>query len=233
MSRGDIEGFAIGLAIIVCIVVPCRIMFDIWHDKEVDSSQPPASPSQVERVYTPSEAMVEVSNYTPNGHKSYGKGVVVKNNGKTFILTSSMIFTHEGQIMVNRDRRDRIACAATIIHQNDVWGLVALDCYLEGSPFVELNYDPNIPPDVQVFVGNLYTADTLEYINDDWVLLNNNLPPKATGMPVACYYNGLVGVIVGLNSANQEQAIMVGNRALTEFCDQVVRMDAPLPLETE
>jgi hypothetical protein len=171
------------------------------------------------------DCVVDVSNWMEDGQRSYGRGVVVNYGGETFILTSSMIFTHDGDIMINRDidSNSTLPCAASIIHQNDIWGLVALDCYLEGVPSVEINEYPNHPPGTTATVGTWGEVNTLEYISDDWVLLDGNLPSEATGMPVEDK-GGLVGIVVGLNRVDKTQSIMVGNRAIKEFCNQAILM---------
>ncbi len=215
------------VGIVVLGVAWMIVLFNI-HSETVTLDTPEIEypPPMIVYDYTPSECVVDVSNYTPDGQRSYGQGVIVKDRGKTFVLTSSMIFTHEGDIMINHDvdsNTRRVACDATIIHQNDNWGLVALDYYFEGAPSIEINEFPNHPTDAQVLIGD-QTVNTLKYMNDDWVILDGNLPPEATGMP-AENDGELVGIIVGLNKANQKQAIMVGNRAIKEFVYQISLID--------
>jgi hypothetical protein len=178
--------------------------------------EPPPATYQEDRVYTPSEATVEVSAYF-DGLRTYGKGIVIRHNDRMFVLTSSMI------VAVAFDRlevkMEGETYNAYFIDRNDSFGLVALECEL-GTPFVELNDDPNIPPFVQVGV-NGWPASTLEYINGDWALLGD-LPEgeDCTGQPVV--QNGeLVGIVVGMNRINRDQAIAVGNRALNEFADSL------------
>jgi hypothetical protein len=174
--------------------------------------EPPPAVYLEDRVYTPSEATVEVSAYF-NGLRTYGKGIVIRHSDRTFVLTSSMIVAvafDKLEVKVEGETYN-----AYFIDRNDSFGLVALECEL-GIPFVELNGDPNIPPLVPVGI-NGWSAWTLEYINDDWVLLGD-LPEgeDCTGKPVV--QNGeLIGIIVGMNRINRDQAIMVGNRALNEF----------------
>jgi len=203
----------------------CIMMYDIHRDKEVILEKI-SPPPPIEHVYTPSEATVEVSAYF-DGQRSYGKGIVVRRNGQMFVLTSSMIFNEDvGYITVEMAG---ITPTAEIFHQNDVWGLIALRCHLTNTPSIELNDDPNIPSLVPVGIKGL-SATTLEYINYDWVLLGDLLEEDCTGCPVT--QNGyVVGIVVGMNRINQNQAIMVGNRALKEFCDQATLMDAPSVLE--
>ncbi len=222
MSRFDKSAIAITLTIFLVLVV--FSLLQPHSDPEPVELKCP-TPPPVERVYTPSEAMVKVSVYQ-DGQRSYGHGTIVHHNDQIFVLTSSMLFTKDrDSIIIDQDEH---SFGAEILYKNDVWGLVALDCPLieMNIPFVELNGDPNIPPGVPVSVGDLYIANTLEYINDDWVLLDNSLPPKATGMPVT-QNDALVGVVVGINRINMEQAIMVGNRALKKFCDEATLMNAP------
>ena len=221
------KGAVVVAAFAAFLVMVVLALFQSHSDPEVDALRYelkfPESPP-VERVYTPSECVVEVSNYMSDGRRSHGRGVIVKDHGKTFVLTSSMIFTHEGEIAVDYVN---VRYTAEIINQNDVWGLVALECsFMEGTRYTKINEFPNHPPDTQVLVGNWGEVNVLEYANDDWVILDGNLPAGATGMPTE-NAGGLVGIIVGLNRANVKQAIMVGNRAIREFTKQVTHMETP------
>ena len=226
---GSIGG---GIVVVGVMVMIVAMLFDAKFEINLRDA-PIAEPPPAVRVYMPMDCVVDVSNWMVDGQRSYGRGVVVNYGGETFVLTSSMIFTHGGEIMINRDvdSNSRVAYAAEIIHRSDDWGLVALDCSLEGAPAIEINEFPNHPPNGRVLVGE-HTVNTLEYLNDNWVLLDGGLPPEATGMPTE-NAGGLVGIIVGLNRANQEQAIMVGNRAIREFVDQLTYIEAPLPLRAE
>ena len=219
------------IAIVGLMVMVMAMLFNA--DLEINLWDAPLAepPPMVERVYTPSECVVDVSNWTAEGQRSYGRGVVVNYGGETFVLTSHMIFTHEGYIVVNAEDATgyRVGYAASIIHQSDVWGLVALECsLLEGTPSITLNAYPNHPPGTTATVGTWGEVNTLEYINDDWVLLDGSLPAIATGMPVE-NRGGLVGIIVGLNRVDKTQSIMVGNRAIKEFCNQAILMDVRPP----
>lgn len=218
MNNFEKGGIATGLAIFLVAVLSLP---QSHSDPEVDLVLP--QPPPVERVYTPSEATVEVSAYF-DGQRAYGRGIVVRHNDQMFVLTSSMISSEKtDSIIVGGEY------VAEVLHQNNIWGLLALDCFIgAGTPFVELNDDPNIPPLVQVGV-NGWPASTLEYINDDWVLLGDIPEEDCTGCPVT--QNGyVVGIVVGINRINRDQAIMVGNRALKAFCDEATLMNAPLPL---
>jgi hypothetical protein len=180
-----------------------------------NTSPPPAI------VYTSaiSDCTLEVSNYLPDGRRSYGHGVVLQHNGETFVLTSTMIFTHEGDITVGKGR---FTYTAEIACQDDDLGLVALKCNLrEGTSSVEVTDLPSIPPGVAVQVDE-GEVNTLEYMNDYWVMLDGSLSVEATGMPVV-QDNELVGIIVGLNRVNTKQAIMVGNQGIREFVDELTR----------
>jgi len=221
MSR---ERIAVVVAVVVAVVMICFALYDTHRDKEVVPDELLCFVPKVERVYTPSEATVEVSAYF-DGQRSYGKGIIVRRNGQMFVLTSSMIFPKKtDSIIVGKEY------VAEILHQNNIWGLTALDCFIAaGAPFIELNDDPNIPPLIPVGI-NGWSASTLEYINDDWVLLDDLPEEDCTGCPVV--QNGyVVGIVVGINRINRDQAIMVGNRALKEFCDQATLMNAPPVLE--
>lgn len=222
MSKFD-KGVVV-VALVAFLVMVVLSLIQSHSDPEADLSSPDPP---IERVYTPSEATVEVSNYMPDGSRSYGKGVIVKHDGTTFVLTSSMIFTHKGQITVDYVN---IRYTADIIHQNDVWGLVALECpFMEGTRTTKINEFPNHPPGAQVVVGDWGEVNTLEYINDDWVILDGNLPVSSTGMPTE-NDGELVGVIIGLNRVNVKQAIMVGNRAIKEFILQISLIDDAPPV---
>ena len=206
---------------VVTFLVGVLILLDSYRDKEAPAIDYP--PPQIKRVYTPSEATVDVSAYF-NGQRSYGKGIIVRRNGQMFVLTSSMILNEDVECIAVETEW---TSTAVVLHQNNVWGLVALECHLPANtPFVELNDDPNIPPLVQVVIDGL-SASTLKYINDDWVLLGD-LPEDRTGCPVV-QNDYIVGIVVGMNQINRDQAIMVGNRALKEFCDQATLIDiAPI-----
>jgi len=170
-----------------------------------------------------SDCTVEVSNYKEDGSRSYGQGVVVQHQGDTFVLTSTMIFTHAGDITVGEGR---FTFDAEISHRDEDLGLVALKCDLrEGSSYVTITDFPSIPPDVLVQVGE-NEVNTLEYMNDEWVMLDGGFPVDTTGAPVS--QNGdLVGIIVGLNRVNTEQAIMVGNHGIQTFVEDMFRPEQP------
>ena len=212
---------AIVFALGALLTLMGMVFYDIYLGEEVRSMPPP-----VDRVYTPFEATVEVSAYFDE-QRSYGYGIVVRHNGQMFVLTSSMIFNEDVEYITVG--MTEWSARAEVLHQNDVWGLVALECcFMSTVPFVELNDDPNLPPGVPVEINTL-TASTLEYINDDWALIGD-LPEDCTGHPVT--QNGyVVGIVVGMNRINKQQAVMVGNRALKEFCDKATLMDAPPVLE--
>ncbi len=224
--------------VMVMVIVMVLALFQAHSDPEADSGQPVDAIVDatvdaivaIECVYTPSEATVEVSAYFCD-REAYGKGIIVRRYGQMFVLTSSMIFTKgtDKGIVVTEGSH---TYDGTIIHQNDIFGLVALECSLRvDTPFIELNDDPTIPPFVQVGI-NGWLASTLEHI-DDWVLLGDIPEEDCTGCPVT--QNGyVVGIVVGTNRTNCNQMIMAGNRVLKEFCDQVVFVDdAPLVLEVE
>lgn len=222
MSEKRKAALVAGIPIIILIALVSG-MFLLLYDAYQE--EPVCPVPDVVRVYTPSEAMVEISVYQ-DGQRSYGHGTVIRHDDQIFVLTSSMIFT-EDRDSISIDQNEH-SFGAEILYQNSDWGLVALDCPLIEMiiPFVELNDDPNIPPFVPVGI-NGWPASTLGYINDDWVLLSDLPEEDCTGMPVS-QNDALIGVVVGLNRINREQAIMIGNRALNEFCDQVTSvLDAP------
>ncbi len=169
------------------------------------------------------ECTLDVSNYRSDGSRSYGQGVVVQYEDETFVLTSTMIFTHGGDITVGTGR---FIFTATISHRDDELGLVALKCDLrKGTSSANITEFPSIPPGVLVQAGE-NEVNTLEYMNDYWVILDGSFPADVTGLPVS--QNGeLVGIIVGLNRANMKQAIMVSNRGIREFVDELTRPDPP------
>ena len=137
MSRERIAIVAATGAFLVMVVLA---LLDTHRDKEVTSYELKfPTPPPVERVYTPSEATVEVSAYFDD-QRAYGKGVIVQHTGQKFVLTSSMILNKDVDwITVVGDRE--IALVAEVLHQNDIWGLVALECHLANTPFIELNDD--------------------------------------------------------------------------------------------
>lgn len=217
-----VSKFDKGIVIVASVAFLVMVVLSLLqHHKEAD-----LGPTPVERVYTPYEATVEVSAYFDE-QRSYGYGIVVRHDGQMFVLTSSMIFPKDVECIAVA--MPECTSMAEILHQNDICGLVALDCgFPANTPFVELNGDPNLPPGVPVEI-NKWPASTLEYINNDWALLGD-ISEDCTGHPVT--QNGyVVGIVVGMNRINQDQAIMVGNRALKEFCDQTTLMDAPPVLE--
>jgi hypothetical protein len=185
----------------------------------MEATTPPSPPPLSMHVYTPSECVIEVSNYLPDGRQTSGKGIVLDCNGEFIILTSSMIFTHEGEYRVGN-------CKAELIHQNDVWGLIALRCFLKkGTAAISLNETPNLLLGTQAWSGE-NVVQVLEYLNDDWIILTGNLLAEDTGMPVE-QGRDLVGIIIGLNCIDTQQAIMVSIHAIREFVNQVILIDAP------
>ncbi len=218
MSRNKSAVVAVVTAMIVMVVLAL-----VCSDAEVDS--PPVD-TPVNNIFIPaSEATVEVSVYFDN-QRSYGKGVVVRHNEQKFVLTSLMILSG-GMEYINVESTGW-SSIAEILHQNSVLGLVALGCNLpDNTPFVELNDYPSVPPYVQVDI-NGWAVSTLEYINSDWVLLDNLPKEDCTGYPVT-QSGYFIGIVIGMNRINQDQAIMVGNRALKEFCGEATLMNVPLP----
>lgn len=98
---------------------------------------PPPVDMSLVRVYTPSEATVEVSAYFDD-QRSYGRGIVIQHNGRMFVLTSSMIFNKDVEYITVPWREWDFP--AKVIHRNDILGLVALDCGLPlNTPHIDLN----------------------------------------------------------------------------------------------
>jgi hypothetical protein len=170
---------------------------------------------QIDNTPTPFDCTVAVSAYQGD-QRYYGHGVVVTHKGETFVVTSWMIFAEERDFITvgTGDTSQEVE----VLYKDADHGLVALTIKADWS--VELNDDPNIPPEVEVFVGTK-AVNTAEYIDEYWIVLDGELPIDTAGVPVT-NWSRLVGVVVGRCVGDDTQAIMCGNRGLREFCDAVV-----------
>jgi hypothetical protein len=193
--------------------------FGIENQEVIVYDPPPA----IRAPLTIEDCVVDVSAlYLDQMH--YGKGVIVEHSGETFILTSSMIFVDPFESITVRVGPNWIV-RGDIVHSNEVWGLTAVACepgFNEGWPISEA---PNIPPDTESTTTDGESIDLIEvlqYINDDWFLITG-VNGDYDGAPLI---NGgeITGIIIGVNRINTKQAIAVGNRAIKEFCDQVVEV---------
>jgi hypothetical protein len=154
-----------------------------------------------------------------NGGRRYGKGVIVENDGKTFILTSRMVFVDDHEkISVEFGTKGNWTVRGELVATNVEWGLACVAADPGWSVGCSIN-GLNVPPGTEVEMRGLI-INTLEYISDDWVLVEGGVTGDDTGEPV--WMNGeLVGIIVGLNSVDRNQAIMVGIEAIREFVDTI------------
>jgi hypothetical protein len=155
-----------------------------------------------------------------DGGRRYGKGVIVESDGKTFVLTSRMIFVDDHEkISVEFGTKGNWSVRGELVAINDEFGLACVTAEPGWSVGCKINDLPNWPPCTTVNMRGL-TLNTLEYISDDWLLVEGGVTEDDTGAPT--WMNGeLVGIIVGLNSVDRSQAIMVGIRAIREFVDTI------------
>ena len=59
-----------------------------------------------------------------------------------------------------------------------------------------------------------------EDANKDWLVLDGELPPVATGAPI-CHAGCMAGLVIGISSQNKTQAIAAGPGALRDFVERM------------
>ncbi len=155
-----------------------------------------------------------------NGSRRCGRGVIIENDGKTFILTSRMLFIddHE-EISVEVGLEGNWTVEGKLIETNKEFGLACVVAEPGWNAGCKINDLPNVPPWTEVEMRGP-TLNTLGYISDDWVLVEGGITEDDTGSPV-WMHGELVGIIVGLNIENRDQAIIVGIRAIREFANTI------------
>ncbi len=194
------------------------------HDEMVPSMDAP--PVCVPEEVDPINCLVKVTNQI---HESryYGHGIIMERDKEVFVLTSEMIVVDGvGTILVTFPSGEKVE--AELIVTNPDLGLAALkvEGLTAGMPF---DTAPNLPPDVETEACTLEgpgTATVKGYLksNPNWMLLAG-VDEDFVGAPLV--NNGqVVGMVVGMNIANPEEAIAVGSQTLREFADQVVSMEA-------
>ena len=189
------------------------------------SDQP--SPVPITIKTKPVDCLVAVKHHTVG--KSYsGSGIIVTRKGMTFVLTSAMIFPKEvGNIVVTK--RDGRTWVASLIAHDKVRGLAALRIYeADKEPSVELSA-LNLLTGVEVLVRNEYGKHEMKvarYLHKEyrWLILNGRLPDNCCGAPVVMD-DDVVGIIVGINQSNEEQAIAVSMSAIRGFADNITHVE--------
>jgi hypothetical protein len=151
--------------------------------------------------------VVSIKHFTPDGTIA-GGGVLLQHKDALFVLTSSMVFPGDvGTITVFGD--DDIGRTATAISESEELGLMALSIEAENLVPYELTDEPNLP------VGD----DVLTYLrkNPDWMVVDG---VYITGEPIF-RQDDLVGIVIGVNSVDENQAIVAGNNAIVAFADSL------------
>lgn len=126
------------------------------------------------------------------------------------IVTSAMIFVGDNQIITV----DGIE--TFIIKRDDSLGLVALQSEVTVENLSEV---PCPPVGVQAKIAGPrdYQVEIFRYMsNRDQMILTGDVPTYAAGYPVM-FGIDVVGIVVGLNSANVRQGIAVSKQGLVKF----------------
>lgn len=214
MKRFCYEHRSTAVTVVVVVLAIFALFYSICKDGPGwIPSEPPVPPAPVE--VTVLDSLVLVKHNTPDGQIT-GGGVLLLHNDSLFVLTSSMLFPEDvGGVTVTP--ADGILRRATVIAASKTLGLAALRVHELGTllPY-ELSDDPNLPPGVEMVTGNVLT-----YLrkNPDWMVMNGG--PYITGTPIV-HQDDVVGIVVGVNSLDENQAIVAGNHALVTFANTIV-----------
>lgn len=213
----------IGLGVVaVCMCASLPLWNAHFGQKDLQEDAPPVY--MPERIVDLTDCLVEV---TSVGEKFQytGGGVLVTHYELTFIVTSTMVFPEETDVIVV-ETSDGELIPARLYSRNEKLGLVALMLDQDDLPGLELNDDPNLPPGVEATAGIKHDVTVLHYLtsNPDWMILGGGIPGTCTGSPLI-HQGGLAGIVIGVNRADESQAIAAGNHALREFADSVSFVD--------
>jgi hypothetical protein len=156
-----------------------------------------------------------------DGQRRYGKGVVIEHKGITFVLTSQMIFVGNFE-EIGLEFGENWTVRGELLSTDSVWGLAAIACEPGFNEGYEISEAPNLPPWTE---SNATTekgqtpVKVLAYTHDNWFLVTG-IDENYVGAPLV---NGkdITGIIIGVNSADTQQAIVAGNRAINEFVDSL------------
>lgn len=185
-------------ALIIGITV-CLIIASLQYDNTktvIDTPEPPVPVVDV---------TIEVSVESSSGVYQ-GGGLRVGD----IIVTSAMIFNGNDQIVTV----DGIE--TEVIRRDDRLGLVALKSSITFKN-KNVNRVPSIGEVVTLLGPRHYDVEIFRYMSEgDRMILSGANPAYAAGYPVMQGDN-LVGIVVGLNSADIKQLIAVSSQGLAKF----------------
>jgi hypothetical protein len=216
------------VAMMVVMLFDIHLENNFW-DISIETPPPPV----IRKALTIEDCLVNVFTLTGD-QKRYGKGVIVEKNGETLVLTSMMIFMNDFEsIGVEFGQKGNWTVRGELIATSPKWGLAGVAAEPAWHVGYPISDAPNIPPHTEstaMDVTGGVPVNVLEYLNDDWYLITG-VDENYVGAPLI---NGedITGIVIGVNSINEEQAIVVGNRAIKKFVAQMMLIDAPPVLET-
>jgi hypothetical protein len=222
---------AIACAVVISVVAAILLS----HTSPGTPEAPVVVDAPVPDEWNPPVYLVKVTAHNPGG-SHVGVGTLVEYDGYTFVLTSKMIFTPgDTHYTVTADGEQY---SAMMIGRGD-FGLIALALAGDGTPIydalsgLEVNDQPNIPPDASVRVWNLersFDVNVIRYLTDpDWLLLDGDLPGTCTGAPITTSDGSLAGVVIGVSTENAAEAFAVGNHAIRAFAESVINPQLYVP----
>ncbi len=199
-----IAGAIIGIVIIcVCMCfVPANVT--ISESPEVQEAPVPVT------VTSTSDPVARVIVAQTDGVLVVGGGVLV---GDT-LVTSEMLFTKPFKSILVLINEEEIT--AKLLTKRD--GLAALKVGRDDGLEISVGGLEIGEGGTTAVSGRYYSVSAVSHVlnNDNWVLVDGDIPITCTGDPV--YRGGeLVGVIVGINKTNNEQAIMMNVTGIVEF----------------
>jgi len=213
------SGIIGGLILIVTIsMIAVSIRYDsVIEIPAVEVPEPPVPviipvievPEVPEVPETDHNIIVEVSVESLSGMYQ-GGGLRVGN----VVVSSVMIFIGRSQI-VTVD-----GVEAEIIKRDDRLGLIALSSEFNS---MSINDEPCLPPgeSATIFGTRKYDVEVFRYVKDqDWMILTGDIPANAAGYPVMQGSN-VIGLVIGLNSANVKQGIAASKQGLVKFLGEL------------
>ncbi len=211
------------VGVLILIITICFIVVSIRYDAirlmSVEISEPPipvrqpvhrglmvpTDAPQEEVPYLSLNSIVEVSVESLNGMYQ-GGGLRIGN----VVVTSAMIFNGRSQIVTVN------GVETEIIKRDDSLGLIALRSRIISEA---LDDCPSTPTGeaAQIVGTRNYDVKVFRYISDrNRMILTGDIPAHAAGYPVM-QGTSVIGLVIGLNSANVRQGIAVSKQGLVKF----------------
>jgi len=231
---GKIGAIVAVIAVVAMLGLAVYDSNSLYQEVRVDSPPPIVEPEPL----TIENCVVGVSTLH-NGQRRFGNGVIVEENGETFILTSNMIFVDDYESITITI--DEWTASGELITTSDECGLAAVRSDPEFNEGYPISVASNIPAQTKsVAISEIGSAHVmvLNYISDDWFLITG-VDENFVGAPLV---NGgeITGIVIGQNRVSLTQSIVVANEAIKAFVEQVMLLgktgppvlyEPPLPLQ--